>query len=124
MDQLIIRDLLVEGILGVNPDERTRVQPILVTLALSADTRPASLTDTLTDTISYSEVARAVRRHIAESADLLVEKLAADIARLVLTRFPAHAVRVRVEKPLAMRDAAGAGVEIVRNRADFQLPPL
>lgn len=123
MDQIIIRDLVVHGILGVNPEERTQTQPILINIALDYDTRAAAQSDDLTQTVSYSRVARRVRQHVEQSRDRLVEKLVADLACLILTEFPVEAVRVRVEKPTAVRNTAAVGVEIARTRADLGLPP-
>ena len=44
-----------------------------------------------------------------------------EIARLILTEYPVSRVRVRVEKPGALRFAQSVGIEIDRQRADFGL---
>ena len=52
---------------------------------------------------------------------LLVERLVTEIARLILSEYPVSRVRVRVEKPGALRFAKSVGIEIDRRRADFGL---
>ena len=42
MDKIIVNDLLIRGIIGINPDERVKKQDILVNLVLYADIRPAA----------------------------------------------------------------------------------
>ena len=41
MDKIIIRDLLLRGIIGINPHERGAKQEILLTMVIFADLRPA-----------------------------------------------------------------------------------
>ena len=49
-----------------------------------------------------------------------VEALATDIARLCLEEPGVQKVRVRLEKPGAVRFARAVGVEIERSREDFR----
>lgn len=116
MDKIIISDLRVDGILGVNPEERVTPQPIVVNVVLYVDTRLSAETQRLNDTVSYSAVAKRIRHRITNGSDLLVEKLANDLAHLILTTFPVERVTVRVEKPDAVRDARTVGVEVDRSR--------
>ena len=115
-DRILIRDLLVRGILGVNPEERRERQDILVNLWLDLDTSRAAASEDLADSVNYRTVAKRVIGRIESGSDLLVERLAEDLAALLLEEFPVVAVTVRVEKPGALRFAASVGVEITRRR--------
>ena len=42
-----MKDLLVRGILGINPDERKNRQDILINVTLWADTRRAAASDAI-----------------------------------------------------------------------------
>ncbi len=119
LDRIIIRDLLVRGIIGVNADERQNRQDILVNVSLGVDTRSAALSDDIKDTINYSQVARAVVRHIEESQPLLVERLAADLVRLCF-EFDRRiqAVELSVEKTRALRFGRSVGVAVYRERRE------
>lgn len=116
MDQILIKDLLARGIIGVNDDERTHPQDILINITMFVDTRSAAETDSITDSISYATVAKKARE-LAETAHrFTVEALASDIASLCLQSAVVQGVRVRVEKPGAVRFARSVGVEIERMR--------
>jgi FolB domain-containing protein len=119
MDKIIIKDLLVRGILGINPDERENRQDILINLVVLIDVRGAALSDAIEDALNYRTMSKRIIEHVEASSDFLVEKLATDIARIVLNEFQAAQVTVRVEKPGALRFARSVGVEIVRSTADF-----
>lgn len=116
-DRIIVRDLLLRGVIGLNEWEREAEQDILVNLELFTDARPAGATDDPERILNYRTVAKAVIAHVEGASPLLVETLAEDIARICLAHGAERAV-VRVEKPGALRFARSVGVEIVRDRVD------
>ena len=119
MDKIIIRDLLLRGIIGINPDERVKQQDILINMVIWADIRQAAASDAIEDAVDYKSITKRVIQHVEASSDFLVEKLVTDLARMVITEFGVERVMVRVEKPTALRFAESVGIEIERTRADF-----
>ena len=119
MDKILIKDLLLRGIVGINPDERVNKQDILINMVLFADIRPAAASDDIADAVNYRSITKRVIAHVEASSDYLVEKLVTEIARIVLTEFPVERCIVRLEKPGALRFADSVGIEIERTRADF-----
>jgi FolB domain-containing protein len=119
MDKIIIKDLLLRGIIGINEDERTNKQDILINLVIYANTRPAATSDDISDAINYRTITKRIIAHLEESADFLVEKLAEDIARFILLDYNVQRIIVRVEKPGALRFARSVGVEIDRDESDY-----
>ena len=117
-DRIEIRDLLLRGILGINPEEREKKQDILVNLTLFADLRQAGRSDDIADTPNYRTITKRVIEHVEQVGRFTVEALATDIARLCLEDPRVARVRVRVEKPGALRFARSVGVEIERSRDD------
>lgn len=119
-DRIIIRDLLVRTIIGINDWEREHPQDVVINIDLDFDTRRAAESDDVDDTLNYRTLTKRVLRLAEGASFLLVEKLAAEIARIALVEFAADKVHVRVEKPGALRFARSVGVEIVRTAADFR----
>ena len=120
MDKILIKDLLVRSIIGINPEERVNKQDILINIVMFADIHTAGKTDSIKTSVNYKSVTKRVIQHVEDSSDLLVEKLVSDIAYLILSEFNVERVRVRVEKPGALRIAKSVGVEIERTLADFE----
>lgn len=117
-DQIHIRDLLIRGILGVNDDERTQRQDILLNVVLTTDTRAAARSDDIADAVNYRSLTKRIIDHVEASACLLVERLADEIARLCLSDERVLAVEVTVDKPGALRFARSVGITIFRTRDD------
>jgi FolB domain-containing protein len=118
MDIIIIKDLLIRGIIGVNDWERENPQDILVNIVISADLKAVGESDKLEHSVNYRTVSKNVIAHIEKSARFTVEALAADIANICLAESGAQKVSVRIEKPGAVRFAKSVGVEIERSRND------
>lgn len=122
-DKILVKDLLVRGIVGVNDWEREKKQDILVNMEVDFDLRPAGASDRMEDSINYRTLTKDVISHVEGSAHFLVEALAREIARIAIVGHGAERVRVRVEKPGALRFAGSVGVEIERVAADFREEP-
>ncbi len=118
-DKIIIKNLLLRGIIGINPEERVKKQDILINMVLYTDMRAAAASDEIANTADYKSITQRVIQHVEESANCLVEKLVTDIARIILSEFPVERAVVRLEKPGAVRFTESVGVEIERTRADF-----
>ncbi|HEX6383654.1 MAG TPA: dihydroneopterin aldolase [Anaerolineae bacterium] len=119
MDKIVIKDLLLRGIIGINPEERVKQQDILINIVIYANIGKAAASDSIEDAVDYKAITKRVIDHVENSADFLVEKLVTDIASLILAEFQVERVRVRVEKPGALRFAQSVGIEIERSRDDF-----
>ena len=120
MDQVVIRDLLVRGIVGINADERTKRQDIVVNVTMWTDTRPAAESDGIIDAVNYRTVAKAMIAHIEQGAPMLVERLAAELVHICFESDPRIAeAEVSVEKPGALRFAGSVGVRVRRARDEM-----
>jgi FolB domain-containing protein len=115
-DRIVIRDLLARGILGINDWEREQPQDILINLTMFCDLRRAGLSDDIADTVNYRTTTKRILSMVESSTRYTVEALAADIAKLCLEQPGVTRVRVRLEKPGALRFARSVGVEIERAR--------
>jgi FolB domain-containing protein len=118
MDQILITDLAARGILGINDWEREKPQEILINLVLFTDLRLAGASDRVEDSVNYRTIAKKALAWVETSKRFTVEALAADLARLCLEEPGVRKVRVRVEKPGAVRFARSVGVEIERAREE------
>ncbi|MDR3575240.1 MAG: dihydroneopterin aldolase [Anaerolineaceae bacterium] len=117
LDQIFIKDLLVRGVIGVNAGERTQAQDILINIVLYADTQKAAQTDNIDDCIDYRTVTKKILAYAEKAGRYTVEALAGDIAKICLDDSKIQSVRVRVEKPGAVRFSRSVGVEIERSNS-------
>lgn len=114
---IFVRDLVLDAFIGVYDEEQGVSQPIRIDLEIEVLEPAAPEGDRLEDVMCYNRVTTGVKEIIAGGHIKLVETLAERISSLVLAHPMALSVRVRIEKPNAIAEAAAAGIEIVRYKA-------
>ena len=121
LDRILIKDLSIPGILGINPEERVNEQEILINAVLWADTRPAAISDDISDAVNYRTVTKALIAHIQQGKPMLVERLVQELVDICFATEPRiKKVEMTVEKPGALRHARSVGITIVRNASDLE----
>ncbi len=98
MDTITISDLEVFYHVGVPDAERARAQRLLITVEMQLDFHAATATDDLIHTVDYFAASQRLLRLGEGQHWKLIEKLAADIANIVLTEFKVSRVTVEVKK--------------------------
>jgi len=104
----------ISCVIGVYPEERQQEQILIVDAKIKVHITHCLASDELIDTVDYLLIAELCTRLAQEKKYFLLERLASDILEACLSRFQALWGWVRIEKPLAIADAACAFVELER----------
>lgn len=113
-DIVYIRDLRIATTIGIYDWEREVRQTVSLDLEMATDIAAAAATDDIQYALNYKAVAKRIIAHVESSGCLLVERLAEEIASLVLAEFPVPWLRLRLSKPGALRGARDVGILIER----------
>jgi len=107
------------GVCGVLQEEQARPQPLEVDLDAVVDLTAAGRTDAIDDTLDYGALCAVAERIVTGSRHALLERIAEEIAEVVLTdeRVDEVTVAVRKLRPPVPQDLATAGVRITRRRS-------
>ncbi|MHA6312688.1 dihydroneopterin aldolase [Pantoea conspicua] len=114
MDIVFIEQLTVFTTIGVYDWEQGMQQKLVLDVEMAWDNRLAARSDDVNDCLSYADVSEAILMHLTGSRFALVERVAEEIADLLMNRFNSPGVRVKVSKPGAIAQAAQVGVRIER----------
>ena len=114
MDIVYIRDLRIDTIIGIFDWEREVRQTVSIDLEMAADIRPAAKSDDISHALNYKAVAKRIIAFVENSDCLLVERLAEEVAGIVLTEFGVPWLRLRLSKPGALRGSRDVGLIIER----------
>ena len=120
-DIIRVKNMTFHAYHGVWDEEQEIGQRFEVDLDLKTDTRAASDTDKLKDTIDLYKVFQVVEDVVQNRKFRLVETMAERIAQAVIAQFNVSELMVRVRKPHApirgIQD--GIEIEITRKPEDF-----
>jgi len=114
MDKIFLSELKIDTVIGIWEWERRIRQTVIIDLEMSADIAKAAASDDVADTLNYKSVAKRLQDFVADSSFQLVETLAERIAAIVRDEFDVAWVKVRVNKPGAIRGSRDVGVSIER----------
>jgi FolB domain-containing protein len=98
MSKISIIDLEVFYRVGVSEAERAKPQRLLLTVEMDCDFSKAAKSDGIGDTIDYFAVSRRLLKFGDGRSWKLIEKLATDIADMILAGFKPQSVTVEVKK--------------------------
>src|SRR3546814_4378131 len=96
--------------------ERLKPQKILINMELWVAETPGRPPRDYSEVVCYEQLVTSAKALLAEGHVDLVETLAEQLAVLCLADSRVDRCRVRVEKPEAIAEASGVGVEIERRR--------
>jgi 7,8-dihydroneopterin aldolase/epimerase/oxygenase len=91
-------DLEVFYHIGVPDAERAQPQRLLLTVEMESDFSAAAESDSIADTIDYFAVSQRLLKFGDGKSWKLIEKLAADICKMILAEFKPQSVSVEVKK--------------------------
>lgn len=110
---MFIHDLTLDCRIGVHRHEQDVGQRVRINIELAVrDGGP--IDDNIANVVSYDDIVAGVKAIVARGHVNLVETLAERIGDFCVADARVAAVRVRVEKLDAIREAASVGVEIER----------
>jgi len=113
-----LRRLRIDCIVGIHPHERDEEQPLFLDVELDRDFAKAADSESVVDTVDYSQVASLLSELALERRYQLIETFAEEAAVLLLQRFTSVlAVRITIEKPQAVPAADAAFVRVERERS-------
>jgi FolB domain-containing protein len=96
--KISIVDLEVSYRVGVPDEERARPQRLLLTVEMDCVSSKAAKSDSIADTVDYFAVSQRLLNFGEGRSWKLIEKLAADLADMILVEFKPPSVTVEVKK--------------------------
>lgn len=114
--RVFVRGLVVDAFIGAYEKEQGAAQQVKIDLEIEVIEPSNPVSDRLEDVVCYNKLTQGIKAIIDEGHIRLVETLAERVAGLALSHAMVYSVLVRIEKPNAIAEAAGAGVEIMRTK--------
>ena|SRR5579884_1520071 len=98
MSVIYIKDLIVEAKHGVYPHEKAIPQRFKITAKLDVDTKKAQRTDKLEDTVDWNHLRSLIIETAKNNSFDLMERLADELARKLLSAAGAKKVNLTIDK--------------------------
>lgn len=120
LDKILIKNLVLRNVTGVDSWQRLKSQPVVINVWLYTDITAAGNSDHVTNSIHYGHVTKAITKLTEKGTFDSLESLASAITRLGCVDFKAERTAVKIEQPKALLHAAASGVQMARTRQDYE----
>ncbi len=119
LDTIFIEGFRGETVIGIDPDELLRAQPVVIDLSAGRLRLRACDSDRIGDTIDYAAVRQRLVDYLRTHGHTLLEAFAEGFAAVLIDEFAADWVQISVAKPNKFPDVERVGVRIERHRRRF-----
>ena len=122
MDKIIIKGIEVFAYHGALSEENSLGQRFTIDITMKKNIRKACVNDTLEDTVHYGFVHDDVVTLTKNNKFKLIEKLAEELAKMIVEKYGVEEVTVSIEKPNAPINGIFkyVAVEITRSKKDYE----
>ena len=118
-DVIELRELRVNAVVGILPEERTRVQPLVFDIDIERSFKKAAKNDDINETTNYALMVTLAERIAVDGKFFLLETLCERVASEILnfdTAITSVTVMVKKVVPPVPEDIASVGVRCTRKR--------
>lgn len=115
-DKILINNLELFCIVGINNWERITPQKIIIDLKIETNLNLSIETDDISKTVNYRTIVKNIIKIIGNSKYKLIESIAGRICEICFEDNNIIAVEISVFKPGAVRNTKSVGVSIRREK--------
>ena len=116
-DKIYLKNINVDILIGINPEERINKQAVVINAVLITDCKKAAASDNILDAVDYSVIHDQIVEHAHSTHYDLIETLAEKVSGICLAAKAVTECTVRIDKPEALEFAESVAVEITRSQS-------
>jgi len=113
-----IKNLLLRTVVGFNPHELGKKQDLLFNIKIHYQLQAEDISDEPIHALDYRKLCKQIIGHVESNQYNLLEKVASEVASLILSKERVTRVDVEVDKPHALRFAESVSFFISKTKQD------
>ena len=117
---VFIKDFIIEEIIGIHKHEKIKKQKIKFNIII--DVNQSSLPDEkdIKSIVDYEKITNKLENLTKSKKYNFLESLAEDSFKEIFQDKRINSVTIKIEKPEAIKNAGSVGVEVFKNRKDYE----
>ena len=117
---VFIKDFVIHEIIGIHDHEKTKKQKIKFNIIINVDQNTLPDEGDLKSIIDYEKITTKLENLIKNKKYNFLESLAEDSFKEIFEDKRINSVKIKIEKPDAIKNADSVGVEIFKSRSDYE----
>ncbi len=117
---IFIKDFIIHEIIGIHDHEKEKKQKIKFNIVIDVNQNTLPNEKDLKSIINYEKITKKLENLVKNKKYNFLESLAEDSFVEIFKDKRISSVKIKIEKPDAIKNASSAGVEIFKNRSDYE----
>ena len=117
---VLIKDFLINEIIGIHEHEKINKQNIIFNIVIDVDASTIPNEGDLSSIVNYEKITKDIENLTKNKSYNFLESLAEDSFREIFKDKRINSVKIKIEKPDAIKNASSVGVEVYKNRSDYE----
>jgi len=117
---IFIKDFIIHEIIGMHDHEKTKKQKIKFNIVINVNQNTLPNEKDLRSIINYEKITKKLENLVKNKKYNFLESLAEDSFVEIFKDKRISSVKIKIEKPDAIKNASSAGVEIFKSRSDYE----
>jgi len=117
---VFIKDFVIEEIIGFHESEKIKKQKIQFNVVLNIDQRTIPNERNEKSIANYEKITKKLEKLVKNQKYNFLESLAEDSFEEIFKDKRINSVKIKIEKPDAIKSANSVGVEVFKTRKDYE----
>ena len=117
---VFIKDFIVEEIIGFHEHEKIKKQKIKFNVILDIDQRTIPNEKNEKSIVNYEKITKKLEKLVKSKKYNFLESLAEDSFEEIFRDKRINSIKIKIEKPDAIKNANSVGVEVFKTRKDYE----
>jgi len=117
---VFIKDFIIEEIIGFHKHEKVKKQKIIFNVIIDVDQNTIPSEKNIKSIIDYEKITNKLENLTKIKKYNFLETLAEDSFREIFEDRRINSVKIKIEKPDAIKNAGSVGVEVFKTRKDYE----
>ena len=117
---IFIKDFIIQEIIGIHEHEKVKKQKIKFNIVIDVNQNTLPNEKDLRSIINYEKITKKLESLVKNKKYNFLESLAEDSFVEIFEDKRISSVKIKIEKPDAIKNASSAGVEIFKSRSDYE----
>ena len=117
---VFIKDFIIHEIIGIHDHEKEKKQKIKFNIVIDVNQNTLPNEKDLKSIINYEKITKKLENLVKNKKYNFLESLAEDSFVEIFKDKRISSVKIKIEKPDAIKNASSAGVEIFKSRSDYE----
>jgi len=117
---VFIKDFVIQEIIGIHEHEKTKKQKIKFNIVVDVNQNTVPDEKDIKSIVDYEKITNELKNLVKNKKYNFLESLAEDSFKEIFEDKRINSVKIKIEKPDAIKNADSVGVEVLKNRSDYE----